>query len=290
MKNDDPPAKPVQAVEPLPSEVLQLVLDKIDHLESLMTANSSGASGSDRKTVIDATSEGFNFEQTVENCGNWLCPHGHVHQSSIRKGPPPLCHLSHCPMSAAEQLTNPGKMFTVNHCWESRKKYPVYTAQKQQHAEQKAKYNEARKAYVKKLKEEHLEWDDTAVKVAADYDSMSEDIQKLHPSHTCHNKSFSVIFHPSNSNAIKTTESETKKKNKNGNFCRGCGLFFHEVCHMLWHTTLIFSDRRSEDPCPCKERIKADGIMDELKQKHESKVASKKDQLPEVEEEGQSEV
>ena len=57
---------------------------------------------------------------------------------------------------------------------------------------------------------------------------------------------------------------------------------------MIWHTTLIFSDRRSEDPCPCKERIKADDIMDELEKQHKSKLDSKKDQLAEVEDKGES--
>ena len=184
LKSDKPPAKPAQADDPLPSEVLQLVLDKIEQLErgqsrleSLMTVNSSGAGGSARQTVIDATSEGFNFEQTVENLGNSLCPHGHVQQVSIKRGPP-LCHLSHCPASAAEVLKNPGKVFTVNHCWETRKKYPMYTAQKKRKDQQKVLYNEARKAHVKNLKEQHTDWDDASFKIAASYESLPEDIQK----------------------------------------------------------------------------------------------------------------
>ena len=184
LKSDKPTAKPAQADDPLPSEVLQLVLDKIEQLErgqsrleSLMTVNSSGAGGSDRQTVIDATSEGFNFEQTVENLRNCLCPHGHVKQDSIKRGPP-LCHLSHCPASAAEQLNNPGKVFTVNHCWETRKKYPMCTAQKKRKDQQKVLYNEARKAHVKNLKEQHTDWDDASFKIAASYESLPEDIQK----------------------------------------------------------------------------------------------------------------
>ena len=64
--------------------------------------------------------------------------------------------------------------------------------------------------------------------------------------------------------------------------------YFHEVCHVIWHTTLIFSDRRSEETCPCKERTKADDIMDELEKEHKTMLDSKKDQLTEVEKEGES--
>ena len=184
LKSDKPTAKPAQPDDPLPSEVLQLVLDKIEQLErgqsrmeSLMTVNSSGAGGSSRQTVIDATSEGFTFEQAVEQIGNSLCPHGHVQQFSIKKGPP-LCHLSHCPASAAEVSKNPGKLFTVNHCWETRKKYPVYTAQKKRKDQQKVLFNEAKKAHIKNLKEQHTDWDYASFKIAASYESLPEDIQK----------------------------------------------------------------------------------------------------------------
>mgnify|MGYP007020016007 FL=1 len=93
--------------------------------------------------------------------------------------------------------------------------------------------------------------------------------------------------HPSNANSIKGSESEGKRS-KHGNYCRGCGLYFHEVCHVIWHTTLIFSDRRSEETCPCKERTKADDIMDELEKEHKTMLDSKKDKLAEVEKEGET--
>lgn len=86
--------------------------------------------------------------------------------------------------------------------------------------------------------------------------------------------------HPSNANSIKGSESEGKRSKH--------GLYFHEVCHVIWHTTLIFSDRRSEETCPCKERTKADDIMEELEKEHKTMLDSKKDKLAEVQKEGET--
>ena len=64
-------------------------------------------------------------------------------------------------------------------------------------------------------------------------------------------------LHPSSLDIKKPTHpSSANKIGKAENFCGGCKLFFHPSCHVLWHTTLMYTSRAAKSHrCACKVKV-----------------------------------
>jgi len=196
-----------------------------------------------KDVTVDVTGEvpreiarqgGMAFGEYIEHarnaerpCGLMVFPGGVAAQTMT-------CHIAHLPLDHVKE----GQTIT-NYCLDKLAKQPFYDAQMPKWDAQNKIFLAAVEEHLA-LKGETMEgWPTNKKEQQAMVDP---EVWKLHPS----SLDIKKPTHPSSANKIGKAE----------NFCGGCKLFFHPTCHVLWHTTLMYTSRAAKHHrCACKREV-----------------------------------
>ncbi|CAM9900112.1 unnamed protein product, partial [Heterosigma akashiwo] len=144
------------------------------------------------------------------------------------------CHIAHLPLDHVKE----GQTVT-NYCLEKLAKQPYFDAQNPKWEAQNKIFLAAAEAHLALDGESMVDFPTVKKEQKARVDA---EVWKLHPS----SLDIKKPTHPSSANKIGKAE----------NFCGACKLFFHPSCHVLWHTTLMYSSRAAKSHrCACKVKV-----------------------------------